>query len=168
MNKTPTSLTTTELEIPVADLSRADVPAADMPSADIPEQRPDAPSELLIGRIVGGVAQAPLVLFEFNGSHHCLEALVTAELQLPRDLGREVCLSFLKNSLSQPIVLGLLHRSEDSTRELKLSSSMGISLTCGKATILLRPDGTVAIRGVNIASRASHTNRIRGGNVQIN
>ena len=43
-----------------------------------------------------------------------------------------------------------------------------ITLKCGKASINLKADGTVAIRGTNVASRASNTNRIRGGNVQIN
>jgi hypothetical protein len=43
-----------------------------------------------------------------------------------------------------------------------------LSLRCGKASITMKGDGTVAIRGTNVISRASHTNRIRGGNVQIN
>lgn len=43
-----------------------------------------------------------------------------------------------------------------------------VSLRCGKASIQLQRDGSVLIRGAYVLSRASGTNRIRGGNVQIN
>ena len=43
-----------------------------------------------------------------------------------------------------------------------------ITLRCGKASIQLQADGSVLIRGQYVLSRASGTNRIRGGNVQIN
>jgi hypothetical protein len=43
-----------------------------------------------------------------------------------------------------------------------------ILLRCGKASIQLLSDGTVRVRGTNVLTRASATNRIRGGNVQIN
>jgi hypothetical protein len=33
---------------------------------------------------------------------------------------------------------------------------------------VLRRDGTVVIRGVNIVSRALQTNKIRGGSVSVN
>lgn len=41
-------------------------------------------------------------------------------------------------------------------------------LRCGRASIHLLSDGTVRIRGTNVLSRASATNRIRGADVQIN
>lgn len=43
-----------------------------------------------------------------------------------------------------------------------------ITLRCGKSSIQLLADGSVLIRGAYVLSRASGTNRIRGGNVQIN
>lgn len=48
----------------------------------------------------------------------------------------------------------------DATRELVLR--------CGKASITLRANGRVTIRGVHVETRAAGTNRIKGGNVQIN
>ena len=43
-----------------------------------------------------------------------------------------------------------------------------ITFRCGKASIQLQSNGSVLIRGAYVLSRASGTNRIRGGNVQIN
>ena len=48
------------------------------------------------------------------------------------------------------------------------TASQEIVLRCGKASIHLLSDGSVRIRGTQLLSRASGTNRIRGGNVQIN
>lgn len=43
-----------------------------------------------------------------------------------------------------------------------------IVLRCGKASLTLRRDGTVLLKGVQVVSQATDTNRIRGGSVQIN
>jgi hypothetical protein len=43
-----------------------------------------------------------------------------------------------------------------------------IRLECGKASIIARKDGKIILRGVEIVSRASKTNKIRGASVQIN
>ena len=43
-----------------------------------------------------------------------------------------------------------------------------VVLRCGKASIVLRRNGRVVIRGVQVESRASGRNRIKGGAVLIN
>jgi len=43
-----------------------------------------------------------------------------------------------------------------------------VVLRAGKATIILRSDGRILIRGTEIASSASGTNRIRGGAIKLN
>ena len=48
------------------------------------------------------------------------------------------------------------------------TASRELVLRCGKASVTLTSDGAVRIRGTDVLSRASATNRIRGGNVQIN
>jgi hypothetical protein len=53
-------------------------------------------------------------------------------------------------------------------RRLQLEAADEIRLTCGKSSLVLRRDGTVVIRGVNIVSRALQTNKIRGGSVSVN
>jgi hypothetical protein len=43
-----------------------------------------------------------------------------------------------------------------------------IVLRCGKASITLRRNGRVVIRGVYVETRAEGVNRVKGGSVQIN
>jgi hypothetical protein len=43
-----------------------------------------------------------------------------------------------------------------------------IELRCGKASIVLRKNGRLLIRGAYVETRAEGVNRIRGGSVQIN
>ncbi len=43
-----------------------------------------------------------------------------------------------------------------------------VELRCGKASITLRRDGRVEVRGVRLKSEASGLHRIRGGKVEIN
>lgn len=43
-----------------------------------------------------------------------------------------------------------------------------IVLRCGEASITLRRNGKVVIRGTYLESHAAGTNRIKGGSVQIN
>ena len=43
-----------------------------------------------------------------------------------------------------------------------------IVLRCGQASITLRRNGRIVIRGTYVETRAVGTNRIKGGNVQIN
>jgi hypothetical protein len=43
-----------------------------------------------------------------------------------------------------------------------------IELRCGSASIVLRRNGRVVIRGLEVETRARGVNRIRGGSVRIN
>ena len=53
-------------------------------------------------------------------------------------------------------------------RRLDFEASDEIRLTCGKSSLVLRKDGTVIVRGVKIVSRASQSNKIRGGTISLN
>jgi uncharacterized protein (DUF2345 family) len=88
----------------------------------------------------------------------------------------------------RPIVIGVLQHEQPPTPEpvevetvaslpieveadgqrIVLTGKEEVVLRCGKASIQLLSDGTIRLRGTNVLSRASATNRIRGGNVQIN
>jgi hypothetical protein len=61
---------------------------------------------------------------------------------------------------------GLVIRNDDG--ELSLVAKRAITLRCGPASITLSPDGTVRIKGTNVATTASGQNRIRGASVKIN
>ena len=53
-------------------------------------------------------------------------------------------------------------------RRLDLEATDEIRLTCGKSSLVLRGDGTVIVRGVNIVSRALQAHKIRGATVNVN
>lgn len=89
---------------------------------------------------------------------------------------RGVLLTFEQSRSELPIVLGLL---QDQLRPLRAEAEVDgerveivgkdeIVLRCGLASITLRRNGRVVIRGVHVETRASGVNRIRGGSVAIN
>jgi len=129
---------------------------------------------VIVARIVGFQGINPQLLMEINGEHHYAAAVaVTGILDPSTDSGASVCVSFDRNDIRRPIVLGkivsgLSEAASSRSEGVEIRNDREIVLRCGKASISLKADGTVAIRGTNVASRASQTNRIRGGNVQIN
>src|SRR3954453_10596486 len=56
----------------------------------------------------------------------------------------------------------------DAPDELLLEAKERVRLKCGEATVELRASGKVLVRGDDIVSRASRSNRIKGGSVEIN
>jgi hypothetical protein len=53
-------------------------------------------------------------------------------------------------------------------RRVVLEAADEIELRCGEASILLRKNGRVMIRGAHVETRSRGVNRIKGGSVQIN
>lgn len=53
-------------------------------------------------------------------------------------------------------------------RKIALNADSELLLRCGNASILLRRDGKLVIKGTEVVSRASGANKIRGGLVNIN
>lgn len=139
-----------------------------------PTVRHEPVSGMVTARIVGFQGTLPQLLMEISGELRYSTAIaVTGEIDAAKDIGATVCVSFDRNNPDRPIVLGKLQtglndRVSKVADRIEITSDTEIVLRCGKASIHLRSDGTVAIRGTNVASRASETNRIRGGNVQIN
>lgn len=88
--------------------------------------------------------------------------------------GQAVLLLIGRSTRRVPVIVGLLRETPD---EPDLGAASGpqileakgeLTLRCGRATITLRDDGKVVIQGVDVLSRASRTNKIKGGSVQIN
>jgi hypothetical protein len=134
----------------------------------------------VVGRIVG--VQDGQWLIDFPGNPHgALLARTTLQLDVPRmeraaAEGSEALLVFERECSDRPIVIGLLVPPGSVARpeavidgdRLIYNAEQEIVLRCGDASIQLLRDGTVRIQGTNVLNRASATNRIRGGNVQIN
>jgi hypothetical protein len=51
---------------------------------------------------------------------------------------------------------------------LTLSAQRQIELRCGKASLLLRRDGRVEIRGAHVVSASTGPNKVKGATVAIN
>jgi hypothetical protein len=95
------------------------------------------------------------------------------------DLGKDVILGFEGGILERPIVIGVLGASPfedtDDAAEITISSERltfegktQVVIRCGPTSITLTESGKVLIKGEYVSSRATGTNRIRGGAVQIN
>ncbi len=90
--------------------------------------------------------------------------------------GRGVLLAFDGGRRESPIIIGLLQDHAPSVPlEVQVDGSRvviagreEIVLQCGLASITLRRNGRVIIRGIEVETRARGVNRIRGGSVQIN
>jgi len=86
-----------------------------------------------------------------------------------------VAVMFVEGRPDLPVVLGPVlaevdrPAAQDAMPEtIELAASKQVTLRCGKAVLRLMGDGSAVIRGEQVISRATRTNRIRGGNVQIN
>jgi hypothetical protein len=69
--------------------------------------------------------------------------------------------------LSAPAPGGKLEAKVDGKRVV-VEGEQEIVLRCGLASITLQKNGKVVVRGTYLETRASGTNRIKGGSVQIN
>lgn len=99
---------------------------------------------------------------------------------------REALIVFENELPDRPIVVGLLNPAPDETapeapaappatldatvdgRRVVLDAQEEIVLRCGDASITLRRDGRVLIRGAYVETRSAGMNRIKGGSVRIN
>jgi hypothetical protein len=96
------------------------------------------------------------------------------------DLGREVAVAFIGGDRNRPLILGVVHASElpaDSPKPIELQvdghqvviqAATQLTLQCGKASITLDANGRIVIKGAQILTQASGSNRIRGSSIQLN
>jgi hypothetical protein len=132
------------------------------------------------GVIVGGSAHSPLV--DFPGNPHgpiAARTIVVLPERAAEEPPREALLVFEDERSDRPIVVGLLAPSAAAKPGRKLTALVDgqqvvidaqdeIVLRCGEASITLRRNGRVAIRGAYVETRSRGVNRIKGGSVQIN
>jgi hypothetical protein len=84
-----------------------------------------------------------------------------------------VALVFEGGDPARPLIAGLVQAGVTSEarvdgERIVLTGTQEVELRCGEASISLRKDGKLVIRGAYVESRAKGTNRIKGGSVQIN
>jgi hypothetical protein len=77
--------------------------------------------------------------------------------------------------LLRPVVMGLVHDQlpvQDTLvldmERIVLQGHTEVQLRCGQASVTMRADGKLVVKGTELVSKASATNKIRGASVQIN
>jgi hypothetical protein len=131
---------------------------------------------VVIGLVLGFQDSAPLVVFPGNPADHAVPARSLARLTAA-DVGAEVALLFEDGDRARPLIVGrLVEPARDDAapvvvadgQMLRLTAKERIELRVGKAAIVLEADGHITIRGTDLVSHASRSNRIRGGSVNLN
>lgn len=131
----------------------------------------------LVGQLLG--VEAGIARVTFPGNPHG-PLVARSVIDLPAQVGSEgvpVLLVFEQERSDQPIVVGVLRDPERTAapaealldgKRVVLTAADEIVLRCGKASITLRRNGRVVIRGAYVETRAEGVNRVKGGSVQIN
>lgn len=143
-----------------------------------------------VGTLVGwSDGEGPLVDHPSN-PHGPIAARTTVPLDASTaeaavDRGQEVLLVFEAERSDRPIIIGLLReplarleRSERRApaqieavvdgRRVVFDAEDEIVLRCGDASITLRRNGRIVVRGAYVETRSKGVNRIKGGVVRIN
>ncbi|RAZ71668.1 DUF6484 domain-containing protein [Mesorhizobium atlanticum] len=131
---------------------------------------------VVIGLLIGFEGGAPLVVFVGNPSETAIAARSLTELDTS-SIGSELALLFEGGDPMRPLVVGRIVDPANKKQELNIvrdgsrvviTGEERIELRCGSASIILEKDGRVTVRGTQLTSQASGTNRIRGGAVHLN
>ncbi|MER9374522.1 DUF6484 domain-containing protein [Mesorhizobium sp. M0491] len=131
---------------------------------------------VVIGLLIGFEGGAPLVVFVGNPRETAIAARSLTELDISA-IGSELALLFEEGDPTRPLVVGRIVDPAHKNREPKvaregdrvvITGDERIELRCGLASIILEKNGRVTIRGSQLTSQASGTNRIRGGAVHLN
>lgn len=143
--------------------------------------KPQALPAVCIGNVVGfDPRQGAEIDFPGNQggpiSARLLVALDTATLRAAAAERRSCALLFERGDARLPLIVGLIEaapvaQSRAATidgKRIVLTGEEEIELRCGEASISLKKNGKLVIRGAYVETRAKGTNRIKGGSVQIN
>jgi len=113
----------------------------------------------------------------FAGGAGEVAAATTIDLAA-ETVGARVTLLFASGDPGQPVIIGVLREAATSParplevrlegERLVLEGRREIELRCGKASILLRENGKVIVKGTHIVSRSSGANKIKGASIALN
>lgn len=129
---------------------------------------------IVVGRITGFQSGGePLIDFTMNHTGHPLPARATVSLDTCH-IGRDAAVMFEMGDPRKPIIIGLMHNSEKNAEAVEgdkttvISSEKEILIRCGEASIHLKKDGKIIIKGRDILSRARGNHDIKGGMINLN
>lgn len=133
---------------------------------------------LLCTGCIVAVSSSGTVTVAVSGRNEPLSARALAHIS-PDDVGSDAVVGFEGGNVERPIVIGILGGSpfddpgdvaEITIRRERLTfeGTAEVVIKCGATSITLTESGKVLIKGEYVSSRATGTNRIRGGSVHIN
>jgi hypothetical protein len=133
---------------------------------DLRVSYPGSPEPSLVARALSSVDESVLARAVREGT----PAVLLFEDGDPR---RPLLLGVLRSTT--PLVDALVEGMPEGKREARVDGRRvvvegrdEVTLRCGKASLTLRADGKVVLRGVNLVSQADQVHKIRGGKVQVN
>jgi hypothetical protein len=141
------------------------------------------PTPTLPAVVLGVVAsweaeRGPLVDFPGNAAGPVpARLLVTADAAALQRAAAErtpAALVFEGGDPERPLIVGFVQPPGPAQevrvdgKRVILTGEEEVELRCGEASISLKKDGKLVIRGAYVETRAKGTNRIKGGSVQIN
>lgn len=134
------------------------------------ESPESVPVTASVGRVVAIEVNGD-VLVDFRGNQlgPIRARVATNETLDSKD--EPVLLLFENGDQRLPIIVGVPRfgaRRRAPKRQLVFEAGEEITIACGNSSITLRRDGRVVIKGTELVSRASGTNKIRGATVQLN
>jgi hypothetical protein len=84
------------------------------------------------------------------------------------DRSRPIIIGFIESLQPSPAQPAQVVEADVDGKRVRVTAQDEIVLQCGSASVTLRRNGRVIIRGTYVESRSDGTNRIKGGQVQIN
>lgn len=125
------------------------------------------PGPPVTARVLGALDDATLA----RAAREKAEAVLLFEAGDP---GRPLLVGLLRSEtpLVDALLAGPLPAGEKIARvdgkRVVVEGKDEVVLQCGKASLTLRRDGGVILRGVNVVTQADQIHKIRGGKVQVN
>ena len=152
------------------------------------QPNPDAAPTPVAGKLVE-VDPKGYALIDYKGNTlGPLRARTTITLPPSQAIpGQRLLIIFEDNDPSLPVIIGVIadklvpNAGQTVTlpvgttdaavvdgKKVRLDAKEEIQLVCGKSSILLRSDGKVVIKGINILNRALESNKLKGARIGIN
>lgn len=137
---------------------------------------------VVIGRVDALTSTGPVVRYRGCPGPDGLVARCATQVT-EEHVGRRAALMFEGGDPAKPILTGMLHfdddeigdhpamgslQIEEDDQKIDITLKKAISLKCGKASLIITPNGKILLRGKYLLSRASGVNRVQGGSVRIN
>ena len=110
------------------------------------------------------------------------------DLMKKESVGKQVMIVFENGNPDLPVIIGVMENvledlvcmevttnSDENSFEtnvdgkrIQIEAESEIVLKCGKGSITIKKEGKIVVRGTEIISRASGTNKIKGSNIKLN